>query len=58
MKPWQPARKRGTELGRKGAAMLGCMSRLPLEQRRPTKLFVVAVKRRRDGYVEKWAKSI
>ena len=31
--------------------MLGCTSRLPLEQRRPTKSFVVVVKRRRDGYV-------
>ena len=31
--------------------MLGCTSCLPLEQKRPTKTFVVAVKRRRDVYV-------
>ena len=35
----------------KGATVLGCTSWLPLEQRRPNKPFVVAVKRRRDEHV-------
>ena len=50
-KPWPPARRREIELGRKGVAVLGSTSWLPLEKRHPTKQCVVVVKRRRDGYV-------
>ena len=49
-KPWQPTGRRETELRRKGAAMLGSTSWLPLKKRHPTKQCVVVVKRRRDGY--------
>ena len=50
-KPWQLARRNGTELRRKGATVLRSMSRQSLEKRHPTKQCVVVVKRRRDGYV-------
>ena len=40
---WLSRRKTEADLGRKGAAVLGCTSWLPLEQKRPTKPFVVVV---------------
>ena len=50
-KPWQHIEERETELRRKGAALLGSTSWLPLEKRHPTKQCVEVVRRRRDGYV-------
>ena len=51
-KPWQLARRNGTELRRKGATVRGSMSWLPLEKGHLKKQCVEVVKRRRDGYVE------
>ena len=50
-KLWQPARRKGTELGRKGTTVLGSTSWLPLETRHLKKQCEEVVKRRRDGYV-------
>ena len=50
-KPWQPAGKEETELGRKGATVLGSMSWLPLEKRHLKKQCVEVVKRRKGEYV-------
>ena len=50
-KPWQPAGKEETELGRKGATVLGSTSWLPLEKRHLKKQCVEVVKRRKDEYV-------
>ena len=50
-KPWQLARKRETELRRKGTTMPGNTSWLPLEKRHLKKQCVEVVKRRRNVYV-------
>ena len=50
-KPWQPARREETELGRKGATVLECTSWLPQEKRHPRNQCVEVVTRRRDAYV-------
>ena len=50
-KPWQLARRREIKLGKKGVAMLGSKSWLPLEKIHLKKQYVEVVKRRRDGCV-------
>ena len=50
-KLWQPARRKGTELGRKGATVPGSTSWLPLEKRHLKNQWMEVVKRRRDGCV-------
>ena len=50
-KPWKPAGREETELGRKGATVLESMSWLPLEKRHLKKQCVEVVKRRKEEYV-------
>ena len=50
-KPWQPARRKETELGRKGATVQESTSWLPQEKRHLRNQCVEVIKRRRDAYV-------
>ena len=50
-KPWLPEGKEETELGRKGATVLGSMSWLPQEKRHLRNQCMEVVKRRRDECV-------
>ena len=50
-KLWQPARRKGTELGRKATTVLGSTSWLPLETRHLKKQCEEVVRRKRDRCV-------
>ena len=50
-KLWQPARRKGTELGRKGVTVPGSTSWLPLEKRHLKNQCMEVVRKRRDECV-------